>query len=64
MESRPELPILVPIEELQTKFKSKLDLYTVMSVDSKLSSFIKYSELFSSADRQMSGFLPSSYPKR
>ena len=35
MERRSNLPLLVPMEEFQTKFKSKLDLYTVMSVDSK-----------------------------
>ena len=35
MESWSRLPILIPVEEVQDKFKSKLDIYTAMSVDSK-----------------------------
>ena len=47
MERRSNLPLLVQMEEFQTKFKSKLDLYTVMSVDSKHLLLIIHSELFS-----------------
>ena len=47
MERRSNLPLLVLMEEFQTKFKSKLDLYTVMSVDSKHLLLTMHSELFS-----------------
>ena len=49
MEKKSNLALLIPIEELQSKFKSKLDLYRVMSIDSKYFQLVTYSELFSSA---------------
>ena len=35
MGRRERPPILVPLEELMAKFKSKFDMYTIMSVDSR-----------------------------
>ena len=64
MERRSNHPLLVPVEEVQAKFKSKLDLYTVMNVDSKYLSIIMTSELFSSSVQQMSSCFSSVYPHR
>ena len=58
MERVPELPTLVPIEDLQSKFKSKLDLYTIMSVDRKyLSSIYKVNYFLPSIDKCPVAFL-------
>ena len=46
MERRSNRPLLVPVEEVKAKFESKLDMYTVMSVDSNYLSIIMLSELF------------------
>ena len=35
----------IPVEDIQVKFRSKLDLYNALSVDSKLLKPTKYSEL-------------------
>ena len=48
MESLSRLPILIPAEEIQDKFKFKLDIYTAMRNDSKFLKLLTYSELFSS----------------
>ena len=48
MERRLRPPILIDIDEVQAKFKSKLDMYTVMSVDSKYIAIILSSGLFPS----------------
>ena len=51
MERRAKPTIFVPLEELITKFKSKADLYTVMSVDSKFYLMLTYSVLLSPSIR-------------
>ena len=63
-ERRLNYSLLVPVEEVQTKFKSKLDLYTVMSVDSKHLSIIMIGELFSSSVGQISSCFLLVYPQR
>ena len=45
MERRSYHPLLFLVKEVQANFKSNLDLYTVMSVDSKYLSIIMMSVL-------------------
>ena len=46
MERRIKPAVFVPLEDLITKFKSKSDLYKVISIDCKCYSLINYSGLF------------------
>ena len=61
MERRLKPPILIPKDEFQAKFKSKLDMHTVMSIDSKYIAIILSSGLFPFPDRQMSSCFSESY---
>ena len=51
MERRAKPTIIAPLEELITNFKSKADLYTVMSVNSKFYLMLTYSVLLSPSIR-------------